>query len=316
MNDRAQHGELAVYEPARMMSAQDILAQVRTVQEVMQSVMKEGTHYGKVTTGDKAKPSLWKPGAEILCAMFRIADAYRVEDLSTEDSIRYRITCVGKHQTTGIIMGEGVGECSSDEAKYKWVRTYSQKEFDATPNNRRRYDFYWDKSAREEKQVMQVRTEIADVANTILKMAAKRAKIAMTLNVTAASDIFSQDLEDLDERLRDQVAGEDGGGKAKKSVQQPQSKSKKAAATTGATEGDDAAGKAAAAAAAKEPASDGEIAWLTKHLSGEDGAPTVAEACKAFSMPKLEGITRGRWAAVKAWSKSPAIAPTAEMLGA
>ena len=32
-------------------------------------------------------------------------------------------------------------------------------------------------------------------------MACKRAKIAMVLNVTAASDMFSQDLEDLDAEL-------------------------------------------------------------------------------------------------------------------
>jgi hypothetical protein len=35
-------------------------------------------------------------------------------------------------------------------------------------------------------------------------MACKRAMIAMTLNVTAASDIFTQDIEDLPEELRPQ----------------------------------------------------------------------------------------------------------------
>jgi hypothetical protein len=49
--------------------------------------------------------------------------------------------------------------------------------------------------------VQQIRTEPADLANTALKMACKRAKIAMVLNVTAASDMFSQDLEDLDAEL-------------------------------------------------------------------------------------------------------------------
>ena len=51
--------------------------------------------------------------------------------------------------------------------------------------------------------VQQVRTESADLANTVLKMACKRAKIAMVLNVTAASDMFGQDLEDLDAALRE-----------------------------------------------------------------------------------------------------------------
>jgi hypothetical protein len=38
-------------------------------------------------------------------------------------------------------------------------------------------------------------------------MAAKRAKIAMVLNVTAASDMFGQDLEDLDGALQEHLAG-------------------------------------------------------------------------------------------------------------
>jgi hypothetical protein len=45
-----------------------------------------------------------------------------------------------------------------------------------------------------------------DFQNTILKMAAKRAKVAATLNATAASDIFTQDVEDMDLTGTDQAA--------------------------------------------------------------------------------------------------------------
>jgi hypothetical protein len=45
----------------------------------------------------------------------------------------------------------------------------------------------------------------ADVANTILKMAKKRAQIDMTLTATAASDVFEQDLEDLTDEVRENV---------------------------------------------------------------------------------------------------------------
>ena len=67
----------------------------------------------------------------------------------------------------------------------------------------RRKKFY-----RNGKSVDQIRTEPADLANTILKMACKRAMIAMTLNVTAASDIFTQDIEDIPEELRTEEAGQ------------------------------------------------------------------------------------------------------------
>jgi hypothetical protein len=113
---------------------------------------------------------------------------------------RFRVRCLGTHQTTDIVMGEGMGECSSHEEKYKWRAAICQEEFDGTPENMRRIKFSKYDGRVEKKQ--QVRTESADQANTILKMACKRAKIAMTLNVTAASDIFTQDIEDLPEELR------------------------------------------------------------------------------------------------------------------
>jgi hypothetical protein len=42
-----------------------------------------------------------------------------------------------------------------------------------------------------------VNDDLADSYNTVLKMANKRALVAGILNVTAASDVFTQDLEDF-----------------------------------------------------------------------------------------------------------------------
>lgn len=182
-------GEVSQY------SASEIRGRVNLVQSVMQGVMKRDTHYG--TIPGTPKPTLYKPGAEVLCVTFRIAQEYRIEDLSDATTARYRVTCVGRHQVTGLVLGEGVGECSSAEEKYKWRGAVCAAEFDATPETMRRVKFF--KSGDKKTQV---RTEAADMANTVLKMACKRAMIAMTLNVTAASDIFTQDIEDLPEELR------------------------------------------------------------------------------------------------------------------
>jgi hypothetical protein len=195
-------------------TALSIRAQVNLIQEVMQAVMKKEVHYG--TIPGTPKPTLFKPGAEVLCATFRIAPSYRIEDLSTGDVARYRVVCVGTHQATGIVLGEGAGACSSGEEKYKWRKAYD-KEWDATPEDRRRVKHGRDYSNK------QVRTEPADLDNTILKMACKRAQVAMTLNVTAASDIFTQDIEDLPEELRH---AEDA---PPPEVKKPQSKSSKTA---------------------------------------------------------------------------------------
>ena len=184
------------------MSVTEVVSHVRAVQEVMQAVMKDGLHYGMVPGTDK--PMLFKQGAEKLCLAFKIGDEYRIDDLSTADTARYRVTCIGIHQPTGMVLGQGVGECSSAEEKYRWRKAVCKEEYEATPEDRRRVKF--GRKSGGFYTVEQVRTDSADVANTVLKMAAKRAKVAMTLNVTAAGDIFGQDLEDLDELLRQHLA--------------------------------------------------------------------------------------------------------------
>ncbi|WGK60550.1 hypothetical protein QAO71_10640 [Halopseudomonas sp. SMJS2] len=190
-----------VANEAHRFSVVEIRQRVNLVQEVMQNIMKRDTHYG--TIPGTPKPTLYKPGAEVLCVTFRIAQEYKIEDLSSDGHARYRVTCIGRHQTTGITLGEGVGECSSGEEKYKWRGAACKAELEYTPENMRRKKFY-----RNGNAVDQIRTEPADLANTILKMACKRAMIAMTLNVTAASDIFTQDIEDIPEELRTEEAGQ------------------------------------------------------------------------------------------------------------
>lgn len=197
-----KQGAIAAPSVGRMAVA-DIIQHVAVVQEVMRAIMKPDVHYGRIP-GAGDKPTLLKAGAEVLCMVFRIADSYEVTDLSTADSIRYRVNCIGTHQTTGIIMGSGLGEASSSEEKYKWRKAVCHEEWEETPANMRRVKHARGKGGSTYK-MEQVRTEPADLANTILKMANKRAKMAMVLNVTAASDCFSQDLEDMDAALRDHL---------------------------------------------------------------------------------------------------------------
>ncbi len=195
MNDQNQVVAVQEAESAPPMTVQDIKNQVQRIQEVMSEIMKPGVHYGTIPgTGDK--PTLLKPGSEKLLSTFRIAVKPITEDLSTEDEIRYRVTCEGRHQTTGILLGAGVGECSSSEEKYKWRRAVVDAEWDETDPDRRRIK--WGKKRNGQAyQVKQVRSNPSDQANTVLKMAKKRAEADLCLTALAASDIFAQDLEDL-----------------------------------------------------------------------------------------------------------------------
>lgn len=193
---------------ATRMAVADVIQHYAMVQEVKQAIMKPRVHYD--TIQGTPKPTLLKPGAEALCMAFRVADDYIVEDLSTPDAVRYRVKCIGSHQVAQAKLGEGMGEASSDEEKYRWRRAVCDEEWEETPANLRRIKYGKDRGGGFYKQ-KQIRTEPADMRNTVLKMALKRAKVGMTINVTACSDMFSQDLEDMDDAMRDHLArhGED-----------------------------------------------------------------------------------------------------------
>jgi hypothetical protein len=177
-------------------SVDQLVAQRSAIVEAMQKVMRPDVDYGKVPGTDK--PSLWKPGSEKILSMFNLAVTPTVEDLSTPDCIRYRVHASIHHIPTGNVMGVGVGEASSAEAKYQWRKVVCVEEWDATPTDRRRIKWK-NGSGGKAYSVSQVRADPEDVANTVLKMAKKRAQIDATLTCTAASDVFSQDLEELRE---------------------------------------------------------------------------------------------------------------------
>jgi hypothetical protein len=200
----------------RPLTAVDLRAQVNLIQEVMQAVMQNGQHYGKIP-GAGDKPTLLKPGAEKIMATFRLSADPCVEDISTMDAIRYRVKC-NLISASGVFKGAGIGECSTDEEKYKWRAAVCKEEFDYIPEDRKRIKWkkgYGDKPAY---KVEQIRTEPADLANTVLKMAKKRALVDGILTVTGASDIFTQDIEDMPTELLNRKEPE------KKPLQEPAKK--------------------------------------------------------------------------------------------
>lgn len=195
----------------QLMSVDEMRDRINNVQKVMQAVMKDGTHFGTIP-GTK-KPTLYKAGSEVLLTTFHIGLRLEIEDLSNNDETRYRVKAIGFHQPTSSTVGEGIGECSTNEEKYKWRTAVCSEEFDAFPESRRRVKYVrsWNNRTRSYDIItaQQVRTEHADLSNTVLKMAKKRAQIDFTLTALGASDIFTQDIEDLPEELRG-TATEDG----------------------------------------------------------------------------------------------------------
>jgi tellurite resistance protein len=179
-------------------SPEVLTERIKRMVQIMTKVMIADKHYGKIP--GCAQNSLFQPGSQLLSVAFKLGhEPYRIEDLSTDDEKRYRVTDRVFIQGTDVTIAYGIGECSSSEEKYMWRRAVSDEEFEATEIDRRREKFGKDYKTKQSYTTMQVRTNPSDVANTVLKMARKRANINGTIEALAASEVFTQDAEDLPE---------------------------------------------------------------------------------------------------------------------
>ena len=204
--------EVSVYEN-RLKSSEpldfsDIRKNTALVKKALREVMVKGVDFGTVPgCGDKL--GLFKAGAEKLMFLFKLGcfpEGKRTEFTSDPDELSFIVNTRMVHLPTGTELGFGLGSASSSEEKYKW-RGATKKEWENTDELRRRVKFYkgdYDKKKRQygpEKEVLQVRTNPADLNNTLLKMACKRSKVDGVITVTGASDIFTQDVEIEEEGL-------------------------------------------------------------------------------------------------------------------
>jgi hypothetical protein len=218
--------ELAVIERGAGTAIAQMQSRAALIRQVMANVLEEGKDYGRIPGTDK--PTLFKPGAEKLCLTFSLTTAApTVEDLSTSDAVRYRVS-VPIEAADGRVLAVGIGECSTDEEKYRWRKPVCDEEFDETPPELRRLK--WFRGRDKPYQGQQLRTSPADLANTVLKMAHKRAFVGATLLATGASSVFNQDVEDFAEELRENVIGDEGAPVAAKTVKRASEKKPDAAA--------------------------------------------------------------------------------------
>lgn len=156
--------------------------QVNQIQALMQNALINGTHYGTVP-GCGSKPTLLQPGAEKIALMFNWAADYEIDRSDLEGGHReYDVKCELVSRSTGEHVGCGVGLCSTMESKYRYRR---------------------DRSGNRAEN-----PDIADVYNTVLKMAKKRAFVDAVKSTAAASDIFTQDIEDMGEIVVEPVRDE------------------------------------------------------------------------------------------------------------
>jgi len=153
--------ENSIIDEVDLTHVKNTMQKISQFQAIVQSTLKEKKDYGIIPGTDK--PSLLKPGAEKILMMMGLRSEFEIVD-STRDwekgFFQYQVRC--KLYKGDVLITEGFGACNTKEKKYAKSDPYT-------------------------------------LDNTVLKMAKKRALIDATLLVASLSDIFTQDVEDLED---------------------------------------------------------------------------------------------------------------------
>lgn len=151
---------LAIIDTVEIQQVQATMNKITQFQQVIQNTLHQNHDYGVIPGTDK--PTLLKPGAEKILMTMGLRSEFEIVD-STRDFekgfFQYQVRC--KLLRGDMVITEGLGACNTRERKYLKMDPYTMD-------------------------------------NTVLKMAKKRALVDAALLVASLSDIFTQDLEDMD----------------------------------------------------------------------------------------------------------------------
>lgn len=151
---------LSIIDSVDIQEVSGTISKITQFQKVVQSQLMQNHDYGVIP--GTPKPTLLKPGAEKIIMLLGLRSEFDIVD-STRDFdkgfFQYQVKCKLYHGD--MLVTEGLGSCNNRERKYIKMDPYTMD-------------------------------------NTVLKMAKKRALVDAALLVGSLSDIFTQDLEDMD----------------------------------------------------------------------------------------------------------------------
>jgi len=160
---------LAIIDMVEIQQVQATMNKISQFQQVIQKTLHQGHDFGVIPGTDK--PTLLKPGAEKILMMMGLRSEFEIADSTRnfeKGFFQYQVRC--KLLKGDVLITEGLGSCNTRERKYLKMDPYTMD-------------------------------------NTVLKMAKKRAMVDAALLVASLSDVFTQDIEDID------LSGQQTGGK-------------------------------------------------------------------------------------------------------
>ena len=170
---------------------------VRTLQNTLKTILTENHDYGKIP-GCGDKPTLLKPGAEKILMAMGITASYeifeRTESFEGLGFFAYTVKCI--LNKNGIKITEGLGHANSKEKKWAYEFVYEKDLPEGVAKEVLKKKKFETKGGGTYYKY-EVDADANSKANTILKMAKKRAQIDAVLSVASLSEIFTQDFDDL-----------------------------------------------------------------------------------------------------------------------
>lgn len=159
-----QINAISVIDTLDLAGVKNSLDKISQFQLIIQNTLKPNMDFGVIP--GTTKPTLLKPGAEKILMLMGLTSEYHVtERIQDYDKGFFAFTVRCELYKNGQKITEGVGHCNTKEKKY-------------------------------------VNQDAYTLANTCLKMAKKRAQIDATLTVASLSEVFTQDIEDMQEFIQ------------------------------------------------------------------------------------------------------------------
>lgn len=156
----SEENGLSIIDGLDMSGIGNTVAKINQFQTLVQQQLKQGQDFGTIPGTTKA--TLLKPGAEKINMLMGLTSKFEILDSTRNFEsgfFQYQVRC--SLYKNGICITEGLGSGNTKEKKY-------------------------------------IKQDAFTMDNTVLKMAKKRAFVDATLLVGSLSDIFTQDMEDVD----------------------------------------------------------------------------------------------------------------------
>lgn len=151
---------LSVIDGVEIQDIQRTMTKIAQFQKVVQSQLRQNHDFGVIP--GTPKPTLLKPGAEKILMLLGLRSEFDIVDCTRDfEKGFFQYQVKAKLYKGDMLVTEGLGSCNTQETRY-------------------------------------IKQNPFTIDNTVLKMAKKRALIDGALLVGSLSDIFIQDLEDLD----------------------------------------------------------------------------------------------------------------------